>query len=70
MAAIHAGLECGLLKSKIPGLDVVSIGPTIRGAHTPEEKVHVPSVQSYYDVVIAILGELAKDKREVDRSEL
>ncbi len=57
--AIHAGLECGLLLEKIPGMDAVSIGPEIHGAHSPEEKVQISSVQKFYRHTAAILKDLA-----------
>jgi dipeptidase D len=57
--AIHAGLECGLLIEKVPGLDVVSIGPEIHNAHSPEEKVQISSVQKFYRHVAAMLEDLA-----------
>jgi dipeptidase D len=41
---IHAGLECGIIGSKYPNMDMISLGPTIKGAHSPEEKLHIPSV--------------------------
>ncbi|QLB12181.1 Xaa-His dipeptidase [Bisgaardia hudsonensis] len=55
---IHAGLECGLLKKIYPNLDVVSIGPTIRNAHSPDEKVHIPAVQTYWKLLTKILAEV------------
>jgi dipeptidase D len=57
--AIHAGLECGLLIEKVPGMDVVSIGPEIHNAHSPEEKVQISSVQKFYRHVTAMLANLA-----------
>ncbi len=59
LKAIHAGLECGLLIEKIPGMDVVSIGPQIENAHSPEEKVQISSVQKFYKHLAALLEELA-----------
>jgi len=59
LKAIHAGLECGLLIEKIPGMDVVSIGPQIEGAHSPEEKVQISSVQKFYKHLAALLEDLA-----------
>ena len=53
--AIHAGLECGILVSKIKYLDVISIGPNIRGAHTPEEYMEIDSVGKTWDVIIKAL---------------
>jgi dipeptidase D len=57
--AIHAGLECGLLIEKVPGMDVVSVGPEIHNAHSPEEKVQISSVQKFYRHVTAMLEDLA-----------
>lgn len=55
VTAIHAGLECGLLGGKIPGLDMVSFGPQIEGAHSPDERVHVPSVARFYGALAEVL---------------
>lgn len=52
---IHAGLECGLFKKPYPLMDMVSIGPTIRGAHSPDERVHIESVGQYWTLLTAIL---------------
>jgi len=60
LLAIHAGLECGLLTEKYPDLDIVSFGPNIRGAHSPDEKVQVSSVQKIWKLFAATLGEVAK----------
>jgi len=57
--AIHAGLECGLLLEKLPGLDAVSIGPEIRNAHSPDEMVQISSVQNFYKHLKALLETLA-----------
>ncbi|WP_371324992.1 aminoacyl-histidine dipeptidase [Dechloromonas sp. ZY10] len=56
---IHAGLECGLIGDKYPGMDMVSFGPTIRGAHAPGERVEVASVERCWGLLLAILSELA-----------
>ena len=53
--AIHAGLECGLIKEKFPGMDAVSIGPQIEHPHSPTERVNVPSVEKFYRYISAIL---------------
>lgn len=60
--AIHAGLECGLLGDRIPGLDMISFGPTIEGAHSPDEKVNIETVQRFYDLLKGILKKLAEKK--------
>lgn len=57
--AIHAGLECAIFSERYPGLDMVSFGPTIRGAHSPEERVNINEVERFYDLLKGILLELA-----------
>ncbi len=57
--AIHAGLECGLLIDKLPGLDAVSFGPQIEGAHSPDERVQISSVARSYRLLTALLADLA-----------
>lgn len=56
---IHAGLECGALAARLSGLDAVSFGPRIRGAHTPEEYVEPETVEETWRVLTALLGRLA-----------
>jgi len=53
--AIHAGLECGIIKEKNPDMDMISFGPTIMGAHSPDEKVQISTVQKFYDLLIEVL---------------
>lgn len=53
---IHAGLECGIIGAKYPGLDIVSFGPTIRGAHAPGESVEISSVDRSWQLLRAILA--------------
>jgi len=57
--AIHAGLECGILGDKNPGLDMVSFGPTIQGAHSPDERVNIETVDKFYNLLKAILKKIA-----------
>ena len=52
---IHAGLECGLFSEKYPGLDMVSFGPTLRGVHSPEEKLEIATVDMVWQHLLAIL---------------
>jgi dipeptidase D len=60
VAAIHAGLECGIINQRMGGsLDLVSFGPTITGAHSPEERVYVDSVEKSWKFLKAVLAELA-----------
>ncbi len=56
--AIHAGLECGILKGKKPDLDILSFGPTIRGAHSPKERLKIDTVQPFWQFLTALLAEL------------
>ena len=58
--AIHAGLECGILEGKNPGLDMISFGPTIMGAHSPDERVNIETVGKFYSLLKGILKELAQ----------
>ena len=60
LLAIHAGLECGLLTEKYPDLDIVSFGPNIRGAHSPDEKVQISSVQKIWKLFAATMKELGR----------
>lgn len=53
--AIHAGLECGLLGGVYPNLDMISLGPTIRFPHSPDEKVEISTVTKFWDFLVAIL---------------
>ncbi len=53
--AIHAGLECGLIGDKYPGMDMVSYGPTIKGAHSPDERIEIETVQKFWDLTIDVL---------------
>jgi dipeptidase D len=53
--AIHAGLECGLFLKKYPGLDMISFGPTIKNAHSPDERLHIPSVKKFWLLLLDIL---------------
>lgn len=52
---IHAGLECGLFSERYPELDMVSFGPTLRFVHTPEERLHIPTVKMVWDHLLEIL---------------
>jgi len=56
--AIHAGLECGIIGEKFPGMDTISFGPTIRNAHSPDECVSIPSVQNFWTYLTALLPKM------------
>ena len=55
VAACHAGLECGILGTNYPGMDMISFGPTIHGAHSPDERASISSSQKFYKFVLEIL---------------
>lgn len=57
--AIHAGLECGILGQRMGGVDCVSYGPTIVGAHSPDEAVKISTVKPFFDATLRILGRIA-----------
>jgi dipeptidase D len=59
LRAVHAGLECGIIGEKVPGMEMISFGPLIQGAHSPDERVHVASVERFYHLLTATLAELA-----------
>ncbi len=52
---IHAGLECGIIGASQPGLDMISFGPTLRSPHSPDERVLIPTVEKFYDFLVATL---------------
>lgn len=56
--AIHAGLECGILKSKKPDVDILSFGPTIRGAHSPTERLEIATVTPFWQYLKALLADI------------
>lgn len=53
--AIHAGLECGIIGEKYPGMDMVSFGPTLEAVHSPDEKIYIDSVEKFWNFLLAIL---------------
>jgi dipeptidase D len=53
--AIHAGLECGLVYEKIKGIDMISFGPTIKGAHTPEEMIDIKTTKMFWDLLVEVV---------------
>jgi len=58
--AIHAGLECGLIGALYPGMDMVSFGPTIKGAHSPDERLQIESVTKFWDLLVDVLGKIPR----------
>ena len=62
IAACHAGLECGILGSHYPNMDMVSFGPTIRGAHSPDERASISSTQKFWSFLLDILKHIPEKK--------
>lgn len=60
VGAVHAGLECGIIGEKFPGMDMISFGPTIEHPHSPEERVHTGSVEKFWKFLTGLLVELAQ----------
>lgn len=60
LRAVHAGLECGVIGEKFPGMDMISFGPAIEGAHSPDERVKIDSVARFYPLLTETLAELAR----------
>lgn len=58
--AIHAGLECGLFLEKYPGTDMISFGPTIKGAHSPDERISIETTQKFWDLLLDVLKTIPK----------
>ena len=63
IASIHAGLECGIIGERVGGMDMVSFGPNIQGAHSPDECVDVGSVKRMYEYLLAVLADLAMERK-------
>ena len=59
VVAVHAGLECGIIGEKFPGMDMISFGPTMEHPHSPDERVHIGSVGKFWQFLTAALAELA-----------
>ncbi|GAA4242464.1 MULTISPECIES: aminoacyl-histidine dipeptidase [Winogradskyella] len=60
VAACHAGLECGILGTNYPNMDMISFGPNIKGAHSPDERAQISSAQKYWKFVLEILENIPK----------
>jgi len=58
--AIHAGLECGLIGDKYPGMDMISFGPTMRGVHSPSERLEISTVEKFWMLTLDLLQRIAR----------
>ncbi len=54
--AIHAGLECGIIGERVPGMDMISFGPTLEGVHSPDEKIYIDTVEKFWKFLLSILS--------------
>jgi dipeptidase D len=54
--SIHAGLECGLFLEKFPGLDMISFGPTLKGVHSPDEKINIATVDKFWKLMVEVIA--------------
>ena len=59
--ACHAGLECGILGKHLPGVEMISFGPNIRAAHSPDEKVQISSVQKFWSYLLETLKHIPQN---------
>jgi dipeptidase D len=57
--AIHAGLECGIIGERFPGMDMISFGPTLEGVHSPDEKIYIDTVERFWTYLLGILRNAA-----------
>ena len=57
--AIHAGLECGLFSQRMPGMDIISVGPTMNGVHTPRERLSLSSAERVWYFLRELLGRIS-----------
>lgn len=60
VSAVHAGLECGLLGTHYPDMEMISFGPTIKGAHSPEERASISSSQKFWELLLEVIKETPK----------
>jgi dipeptidase D len=63
--ALHAGLECGFFAEKMPGLDIISIGPDCQYFHSPEERVRISSVVRFYDYLAKLLSRVLDNMQKI-----
>ena len=63
--ACHAGLECGILGGHLPGMDMISFGPTIRGAHSPDERVQISSVEKFWSYLLEVLKAIPEREKTI-----
>lgn len=61
VTAIHAGLECGIIMEKVPGMDVISFGPEMHGVHSPQERLSIPSVARFYSYLKRLVESIARE---------
>lgn len=60
--AVHAGLECGIIGEKYPGMDMISYGPDLKAVHSPDERIHIKSVERFWELTLEILKNIPQKK--------
>ena len=58
MKAVHAGLECGIIGERFPGMDMISFGPDVQAVHSPDERILIDSVEKFWRYLLALLKAL------------
>ena len=59
MTAVHAGLETAVIGGKVSGLDMLSFGPQIEAPHSPDERVSIPTVERFWQLLVALVDDLS-----------
>jgi dipeptidase D len=67
--AIHAGLECGLIYEKFKGIDMISFGPSIRGAHTPEEMIEIKTVGMFWNLLMDVIRNIPTENKKYNNGQ-
>ena len=60
LTVVHGGLECAVIGGKLPGVEMISIGPEIVGPHAPGERLNIPGTQRFYRLLGALLDDLSR----------
>jgi dipeptidase D len=68
LEVVHGGLECAVIGERLPGVEMISIGPEIVGMHAPGERLSVSGTQRFYALLAALLDDLASQRRALQRS--
>jgi dipeptidase D len=64
VTAVHAGLETAVIGTKVPGLDMISFGPQIEAPHSPDERVSIPTVERFWQLLVGLVAELSEKQQQ------